>query len=194
MTAQRDTNGRFARGNPGGPGNPHAERTEKLRAALITAVNAADVKRIIRAMVLNAEEGDVQAAALVLDRTLGKPRTPIDVNAEVAMASQVEHIYDQLSARDPGEIAEEIALMDIAADIFAHQFAASHGVSIEGGPTTPATLADRFDAMMLKLQELRTKTGHRHQTVGNGASSSPQRAPIARLPEASGGSDTLARR
>jgi hypothetical protein len=36
--------GRFAKGNAGGPGNPHAKRVTALREALLAAVTDADIK------------------------------------------------------------------------------------------------------------------------------------------------------
>lgn len=69
----RDARGRFAVGNAGGPGNPHAARVGQLRAALLDAVTPADVRAIVSALVEQAKAGDVRAIREVLDRTLGKP-------------------------------------------------------------------------------------------------------------------------
>jgi len=69
----RDNQGRFAVGNRGGPGNPHAQRTSLLRNAMLSAVSADDVEKIIQAVVKAAKEGDIAAAREVLDRTIGKP-------------------------------------------------------------------------------------------------------------------------
>lgn len=41
QTADRDARGRFVTGNPGGPGNPHARRTQELRSALSDGPGAA---------------------------------------------------------------------------------------------------------------------------------------------------------
>lgn len=68
----RDPNGRFARGNPGGPGNPHAGQVAKLRAAILRAVYEGDIETIIAKLVEQAREGDLAAAREVLDRTIGK--------------------------------------------------------------------------------------------------------------------------
>lgn len=67
----RDAKGRFAPGNVGGPGNPLAARVAKLRAELLSCVTLADMRAIIRKMVELAKAGDIQAAKLVFDRTLG---------------------------------------------------------------------------------------------------------------------------
>ena len=68
----RAPNGRFARGNPGGPGNPHAGQVAKLRSAILRAVDEGDIETIITKLVEQAREGDLTAAREVLDRTIGK--------------------------------------------------------------------------------------------------------------------------
>jgi len=69
----RDSNGRFAAGNTGGPGNPHVKRTSELRVALLNAVSTEDVEKIVQAIVKNAKAGNLVAAREVLDRTIGRP-------------------------------------------------------------------------------------------------------------------------
>lgn len=69
----RAPNGRFARGNPGGPGNPHAATVAKLRAAILAAVTPEDIDAIIRALVHRAKGGDMAAIRELLDRAIGKP-------------------------------------------------------------------------------------------------------------------------
>ena len=69
----RDGRGRFTRGNPGGPGNPHAPRVAQLRAALLEAVTVDDVREVLLALIQEAKAGNVQAIKLFLDRTLGQP-------------------------------------------------------------------------------------------------------------------------
>ena len=69
----RDAAGRFAKGNPGGTGNPHAQKVAALRSAMLNAVTEDDVEAIIRRLVQDARAGDLYAAREVLLRTLGKP-------------------------------------------------------------------------------------------------------------------------
>ena len=71
-TNGRGTDGRFLPGNPGGPGNPHVKRVNKLRTALFAAVTEEDVKDITEKLVAAAKAGDTVAAREVLDRTIGK--------------------------------------------------------------------------------------------------------------------------
>jgi hypothetical protein len=69
----RDSAGRFAAGNRGGPGNPFARQVATLRQALIDAVTAQDITDIARALIAKARAGDVAAAKLLLGYALGKP-------------------------------------------------------------------------------------------------------------------------
>jgi uncharacterized protein YjcR len=69
----RRADGRFAKGNVGGPGNPNAAHVARLRKALFEAVTEDDLKAIIQKMVEKAKEGDIAAAKEVIERLLGKP-------------------------------------------------------------------------------------------------------------------------
>ena len=64
--------GRFAAGNPGGPGNPHAGQVAKLRAVLLDAVTEEDMRTVVGKLVEMAKGGDLKAIELLLNRTLGK--------------------------------------------------------------------------------------------------------------------------
>jgi hypothetical protein len=74
----RDGRGRFARGNPGGPGNPFTRRVALLRQALLAAVTAEDLEAVARRLVARAREGDTAAAKLLLSYTLGKSAAAVD--------------------------------------------------------------------------------------------------------------------
>ena len=69
----RNSKGQFAKGNPGGPGNPYARHVARLRASLIEAVGDDGLKDIVQGMVTAAKGGDVAAAKLLLSYLLGKP-------------------------------------------------------------------------------------------------------------------------
>jgi hypothetical protein len=74
--AGRDSKGRFAPGNQGGPGNPHAGKIANFRAAVLKCVTPEDVEGIIKRLIEMAKEGHWQAAKLILSYTLGKPQSP----------------------------------------------------------------------------------------------------------------------
>src|SRR5690606_4555634 len=61
----RDSRGRFTRGNPGGPGNPHARRTAALKNAFLAEVTEEDLRAVTRRVIEQAREGDLAAARLL---------------------------------------------------------------------------------------------------------------------------------
>lgn len=71
-TVRREGRGRFAAGNPGGPGRPRGERS-RLAAAL-DAVAAADAEAVLASLLAAAKNGDVAAARVVLDRLWPPPK------------------------------------------------------------------------------------------------------------------------
>ena len=70
---QRDANGRFAIGNDGGPGNPFARQTAALHSAFVERARPEDMKAIADKLIEQAKGGNVAAAKLVLQYTIGKP-------------------------------------------------------------------------------------------------------------------------
>jgi len=69
----RGADGRFTKGNGGGPGNPYAKRIGEFRSAVLAAVSREDMEAIVRRLVTQALDGDIQAAKEILMRTLGRP-------------------------------------------------------------------------------------------------------------------------
>ena len=69
----RSTNGQFAKGNKGGPGNPYARRVAGLRKVLLEAVGDEGLSEIVKGMVSAAKGGDVAAAKLLFSYILGRP-------------------------------------------------------------------------------------------------------------------------
>lgn len=69
----RDTNGRFAKGNAGGPGNPYAKRIANLRACFLASVTELDIIAIATKIVESAKSGDGAAIKILLDYVIGKP-------------------------------------------------------------------------------------------------------------------------
>ncbi len=65
-TAPRAPDGRFAPGNPGGPGRPKGSR-HRVQAAL-DVIGEAGAEEVLRAVLRAAAGGDLRAAAILLDR------------------------------------------------------------------------------------------------------------------------------
>lgn len=74
----RDSRGRFAKGNKGGPGNPFARRVGRLRSLLLDRVSDEDLEQIAHALVAKAKGGDVAAARLLFSYLLGRPGEAVD--------------------------------------------------------------------------------------------------------------------
>ncbi|MFO0864961.1 MAG: hypothetical protein U0744_09970 [Gemmataceae bacterium] len=70
--------GRFKNGNRGGPGNPFARRVAKLRQAMLEECAEEDLRELTRAMLNKAKQGDVAAARLICQYSLGKPAKTAD--------------------------------------------------------------------------------------------------------------------
>ena len=84
----RTARGQFAKGNPGGPGNPHAKRVAWLREALLEAVSEDDLRAIARTLVKKAKGGDLPAIRGLLNRVIGKATDDAEASPpEVILAS-----------------------------------------------------------------------------------------------------------
>lgn len=74
----RDAAGRFQPGCKAGPGNPFGRRVAALRKALLDSVSEADMARLGRKLLAQAEGGDVAAAKVLLGYVVGKPAAAVD--------------------------------------------------------------------------------------------------------------------
>jgi hypothetical protein len=78
---ERQSNGRFAPGNRGGPGNPFARKTAALRAKLINLMTEQDVEDIYHVLLLNAKSGHLPAIKFLFSYVLGKPQPAVNPDA-----------------------------------------------------------------------------------------------------------------
>ena len=76
--AQRESNGRFAPGNSGGPGNPFGRQVAELRQTLLDTVSTDKLRKLVDALIQRAIQGDTAAAKVVLQYALGKPANTVD--------------------------------------------------------------------------------------------------------------------
>ena len=80
QTAARghESNGRWAKGNKGGPGNPFARQVAQLRKVILDRLTREDLLAITEALLAKAKEGNVGAAKLLLAYGIGKPASAPD--------------------------------------------------------------------------------------------------------------------
>jgi hypothetical protein len=77
-TTGRESNGRFAKGNGGGPGNPFARQVAAFRACLINSVTEDDMKAIVYKLVDRARFGNLHAIKLLFSYLLGTPKPVVE--------------------------------------------------------------------------------------------------------------------
>ena len=83
MSSERDDNGQFAKGNPGGPGRPRRAVEREYLAALGDAVTLDDWRDVVTRAVADAKAGDAAARAFLAKRLIGeKPATLLDLAAK----------------------------------------------------------------------------------------------------------------
>ena len=103
--AGRQSNGRFAKGNPGGCGNPFARQVAAFRACLINSVTEDDFKAIMYELLEEAKDGNLQAIKLLFSYLLGTPKPVVepdelDLN-EMHLAHQADLAAEALRQATP---------------------------------------------------------------------------------------------
>ena len=97
----RSADGRFAKGNPGGPGNPYSQRTSRLRAMLLDSITEDDFRAVVAKLIAMAKAGDIVAIRELLDRALGKSKGTVElIQAEITEAEldkEIEYALGQLA-------------------------------------------------------------------------------------------------
>jgi hypothetical protein len=73
-----DARGRFAKGNPGGPGNPFARRTALYQKAIRQVVSLEDMREVMTMVKLKAKSGDLAAVKILTAHTAGKGVPAVD--------------------------------------------------------------------------------------------------------------------
>jgi hypothetical protein len=74
----RHSNGRFAKGNAGGPGNPFARQSAALRQALCDAVSEEDIQELAQELLAQAKAGNLAAMKLLFSYVIGRPAPAVD--------------------------------------------------------------------------------------------------------------------
>ena len=90
----RDRTGRFVKGNPGGPGNPLSTQVYRLRQCFYASVSEGDLTEIVTMIVAKAKGGDIGAAKLVLEWTIGRPGTLAQFTAGEPLSDALKGILD----------------------------------------------------------------------------------------------------
>jgi hypothetical protein len=99
FNGHRDGNGRFAAGNPGGPGRPRRAVELEYLAILADAVPPGQWKKIVAHAVKDALAGDSKARRWLGEHLLGRQREPLTMLAVTEAAGTLD---DDIRARAAG--------------------------------------------------------------------------------------------
>jgi len=93
----RRLDGRFAEGNPGGPGNPHAAAVGAWRTTLVNEVTVDDMWQVIDVLTDKAKKGEAWAVKELLDRCLGRPQQKMELEAtgKMTWAMMIARLHQQ---------------------------------------------------------------------------------------------------
>src|SRR5437868_10522117 len=102
-----EANGRWAKGNRGGPGNPFARQVAALRKVILDRLTQEDLLAITEALLAKAKEGSVGAAKLLLAYAIGKPASAPD--PDKLDGQELKHFKEQVEVvNDVHELAREV--------------------------------------------------------------------------------------
>jgi hypothetical protein len=89
----RTRDGRFAPGNKISQGNLGNMRMKELRMSILQAATEQDVQDVIRKMAAMAKDGDVAAARVFLEYTVGKPVQALEVTSPDESAPTIAMVW-----------------------------------------------------------------------------------------------------
>ena len=122
---ERDAQGRFVKGNPGGPGNPYVRRLAEYQAAIQDVISPHRFRGVMASLLKAViERQNVQAARVIIDRVLGKSRAEPLPEGAMDMPKGLESASDVKKAADA-------LLQGIATGVIAPEDAQRTAVIIE---------------------------------------------------------------
>ena len=136
--------GQFTKGNKGGPGNPHARHVAQLRQAFLEAATPQRMQQLADKLFALALAGDVAAARLFLEHSVGRPAAAPDPDR---LDLEELRLY-----RDMPDVKQLVALLHdrVAAGLVA-------GLARETVPDTPEGLQQFLGAAARRLEEQRAR-------------------------------------
>ncbi len=175
----RDTGGRFAKGNPGGPGNPFYRKQAEFRRAVLELFTPEDVMSLLRVMLALGRNGDVAAAKVFLEYVVGKPHKAPDPDREEhhdwqlsAEALRLAGVAEQPENSVPAHLASEVtrdAVPPLAANRLEGMFDTSNAAPpVEPAAGTPEEPAAAPPDGQRRREVLRLLTATLRAAVANG--------------------------
>ncbi len=98
MTTDRQRNGTFAKGNPGGPGRPPRPIEQQYLSVLSAKVTLDDWAQIVEQAVTDAKAGNSQARVFLARHLLGDAGNLLQLAAREAAGRTPESEVDELAS------------------------------------------------------------------------------------------------
>ena len=119
-TQGRDGAGKFTPGNPGGPGNPYARQSARLKKAVLEVMNEAEIRLIAQKLLSQALQGDVPSMKLVFAYAIGKPGEAVNPDEIDALEwemrqrltvslDEVEALTERVPVKQANAVAQAVA-------------------------------------------------------------------------------------
>ncbi len=110
MKNARQTNGRFATGNPGGPGRPRRAVEHDYLAVLGDSVSLEDWREVVAQAVSDAKGGDARARDWITKHLIGnEPPKLVDLAAREQRGATVDEMVEE-AANKQGNDAQWAAM------------------------------------------------------------------------------------
>src|SRR5262245_7600498 len=166
----RNAKGQFAKGNPGGPGNPFGRKVAALRARLLNRATEDDWDTIADALIEQARAGDTAAIKLYYQYTLGKPAQTVDPDrADIDEANLLE------AARQCADLAKNLVrtpplelflrIIHIMQDVSEDRVATEIKKGVDHGNRKDALRAQRAAKAAERREKRRAAVTQPHQTA-----------------------------
>src|SRR5262245_26503705 len=166
----RNAKGQFAKGNPGGPGNPFGRKVAALRARLLNRATDDDWDTIADALIEKARAGDTAAIKLYYQYTLGKPapavdpdRADIDEANLLEAARQCVEFAKKLVRTPPLEVF--LAIIHIMQEVNEVRVATEIKKGVDNGNRKDALRAQRAAKAAERREKRRAAVTQPHQTA-----------------------------
>jgi hypothetical protein len=117
--AGRQANGRFAKGNKFGPGNPFARKVAGLRSALLRKIDDEHIERVADQLLAMALKGDLAAIKIVLLYAIGRPAEAVDPD-DLDRLEFEQHRANGAPLDDVREVLSRLFPLGLANDCLRH--------------------------------------------------------------------------
>jgi hypothetical protein len=173
----RDSDGRFAKGNQFGPGNPFARKCAAFRAALMDAVTEQDIHDIANKLRDNAKAGDKTAVKLLFQYVIGKPQPAVDPDT-----LDVQEMRGYMAAAFPAEVLEEMK-RGIPLSLVLQMWPFFLFAKEQANAELAAQLFDKQDDKQRRRAERAQRKAERRQRRHEARQAQPKPPPVVPSPE-----------